>query len=126
MGGMIRLDAAVLILACLVFAPSAGAQPYTPPNAEWNQPVEPFRIAGNLYYVGASDVTSYAITTPEGIILIDTGFRETVPLIEASLKKLGLRFEDVRLVLAMHAHNDHVGGVADIKARTKARFLANP
>jgi len=126
MGGMFRLNAAVLILACLVFAPSARAQQYTPPNAEWNQPVEPFKIAGNLYYVGASDVTSYAITTPDGIILIDTGFRETVPLIEANLKKLGFRFEDIRLVLIMHAHNDHAGGVADIKARTKARFLSSP
>jgi metallo-beta-lactamase class B len=131
MCGMVhRLGAAVLVVVCLVFAPvfalGARAQQYTPPNAEWNQPVEPFRIAGNLYYVGALEVASYAITTPDGIILIDTGFRETVPIIEANLKKLGFRLDDVRLLLTMHAHNDHVGGVADIKARTKARFLSSP
>jgi metallo-beta-lactamase class B len=125
----VRAAAILLVISCvssLAFAPSALAQPYTPPVAEWNQPVEPFRIIGNLYYVGASDVVSYAITTPDGIILIDTGFRETVPIIEANLKKLGFRFDDVRLVLTMHAHYDHVGGVAEIKSRTKARFLASP
>ncbi len=116
-----------LILAAIVLsAHIAAAQQYTPANAEWNQPVEPFRIIGNLYYVGASDVTSYAIVTPDGIILIDTGFRETVPLIKANLEKLGFHFEDIRFILTLHAHYDHVGGIAEIKTRTKARFLASP
>jgi len=66
------------------------------------------------------------VTTPDGLILIDTGFKETVPLIDASIKKLGFRIEDVKLLLEMHAHYDHVAGIADVKARTKARFLANP
>ena len=99
---------------------------YTPANQKWNQPIEPFRIVGNLYYVGASDVSSFLITTPEGHILIDSGFRETVPIIEANIKKLGLRMEDVHLLLISHGHYDHVGGIAEIKARTKARLLANP
>src|SRR5262249_31490781 len=77
-------------------------------------------------YVGANDIASYAIVTSQGIILIDTGFRETVPLIDANLKKLGFTLADVRVILSMHAHYDHVGGVADIKARTKARFLSSP
>lgn len=127
---MLRHRAAALgIFACLlVSVPASGlAQTaYTPANPEWNQPVEPFKIVGNLYYVGASDVASYAIATPDGIILIDTGFRETVPLIEANLKKLGFSLSNVRLLLAMHAHNDHVGGIAEIRTRTKARFLASP
>ena len=55
-----------------------------------NKPVEPFKIIGNIYYVGASDVTSYLITTPQGHILIDAGFEETVPQIKANVKKLGL------------------------------------
>ena len=58
-----------------------------PTSRSWNQPVEPYRIAGNLYYVGASDVTSYLITTPEGHILLDGGFAETAPLIEASVSR---------------------------------------
>src|SRR5689334_17529167 len=75
-GGMLHA-----VLAIVFFA----TQQITPARAEWNQPVEPFKIIGNLYYVGASDVTSYAIVTPDGIILIDTGFRETVPLIKANI-----------------------------------------
>jgi metallo-beta-lactamase class B len=112
--------------ASLLVATPIGAQQSTPATAEWNQPVEPFKIIGNLYYVGASDVTSYAIATPQGIILIDTGFRETVPLIKASLEKLGFKLDDVRLLLTLHAHYDHVGGLAEIKALSHARFYASP
>lgn len=95
-------------------------------SAAWNRPIEPFRIVGNLYYVGASDVSAYLLTTPEGHILIDSGLAETVPLIEANLKKLGFQLEDIRLLLISHGHFDHVGGMAELKARTKARLLANP
>src|ERR1700755_3447887 len=82
---------------------------YTPAVPEWNQPVEPFKIAGNVYYVGASDVTSYLIATPRGLILIDSGFRETVPLIEKNIIKLGFKVEDVKIVVNSHAHYDHAG-----------------
>jgi metallo-beta-lactamase class B len=114
------------IAAILLCAGSLLRAQYHPPNAAWNRPVAPFRIAGNLYYVGASDVSAYLLTTPQGHVLLDTGFRETVPLIDASLKKLGFRMEDIRLLLATHAHYDHTGGLAAIKARTKARFLSSP
>jgi metallo-beta-lactamase class B len=99
---------------------------YAPARAEWNRAVEPFRIIGNIYYVGASDVSSFLITTPKGHILIDTGFAETVPLIESNLRRLGFHINDIRVLLASHAHYDHAGGVAELKSRTKARFLANP
>jgi metallo-beta-lactamase class B len=81
---------------------------------------------GNVYYVGASDVSAFLITTPQGHILVDTGFTETVPLIVSGVQKLGFRMEDIRILLATHAHYDHAGGVAEVKARTKARFLVNP
>jgi len=118
---------AALILCCVCpgFARIAAAQ-YTPANAEWNAPIEPFRIVGNLYYVGAAGVSAYLISTPQGLILVDTGFRETVPIIEANLAKLGFHLGDIHLLLTLHAHYDHVGGVAEIKARTKARLLASP
>ena len=99
---------------------------YTPPNAAWNRPMEPFRIVGNIYYVGASDVSAFLITTPEGHILLDTGFLETAPLVESNVKKLGFRMDDIRLLLASHAHYDHAGGMAALKSRTKARLLINP
>jgi metallo-beta-lactamase class B len=98
---------------------------YTPAVSEWNQPVEPFRIAGNVYYVGASDVTSYLIRTPKGLILIDSGFRETVPLIQKSVEKLGFKMSDVKVILSSHAHYDHAGGIAELKRLTGGTFYAS-
>jgi metallo-beta-lactamase class B len=114
-----------LLLCTLIVSLPAAAQ-YAPANAKWNQPVPPFRIADNLYYVGAEGVASYLITTPAGDILIDTGFRETVPLVEASIRKLGFRVSDVRILLISHGHFDHAGGVAAMKAATHARLLVSP
>lgn len=96
-----------------------------PTSRSWNQPVEPFRIAGNLYYVGASDITSYLIATPEGHVLLDSGFEETVPLIRESLKKLGFKLEDVKILLNSHAHYDHAGGLATLKELTGAKLVAS-
>jgi metallo-beta-lactamase class B len=88
-----------------------------------NRPFPPFRIMGNIYYVGASDTAAYLITTPEGHILINSGFEATVPLIRDSVRKLGFRFEDIKVLLACHAHVDHAGGHADIKRQTGARIV---
>jgi metallo-beta-lactamase class B len=97
----------------------------TEEERSWNQPVEPFKIAGNIYYVGASDVTSYLIITPKGHILIDSGFIETVPLIRANIAKLGFKLEDVKIILNSHAHYDHAGGIAELRRLTGAKFLAS-
>lgn len=91
----------------------------------WNRPVEPFRIADNLYYVGASDIASYLIATPAGHILIDGGFVETAPQIEANIVKLGFKVTDVEILLNSHAHFDHAGGLAALKASTGAKLLAS-
>jgi metallo-beta-lactamase class B len=112
----------VVSLGSLGPAP-AGAQK-DPQSRSLNQPAEPFRILGNLYYVGASDVTSFLITTPEGNILLDGGFEETVPLIRENVKKLGFRMEDVKLLLNSHSHFDHAGGLADLKRITGAKLVA--
>jgi metallo-beta-lactamase class B len=112
----------VLLLSLL---PTLAAAQADETSRSWNQPVEPFRIAGNLYYVGASDVTSFLIATSEGHILIDGGFAETVPLIRDSVKKLGFRLEDVKILLNNHAHYDHSGGLADLKELTGAQMVAS-
>lgn len=90
----------------------------------WNTPVEPFRIAGELYYVGAANVTSLLIATPDGHILIDGGFQETAPLIHANVRKLGFRIQDVKAILSTHAHMDHAGGLAELKTLTRAKLYA--
>ncbi len=96
-----------------------------PTSRSWNQPVEPFRITGNLYYVGANEITSYLLASPEGHIVLDGGFVETAPLILANIRKLGFRPEDVKVLLSSHAHYDHAGGLAELKRVSGARFYAS-
>ena len=74
-------------------------------------PDEPFRIAGDLYYVGHTGVTAFLLTSPEGHILIDGGYPEHGPLIEESISKLGFDIGDVRILLNSHAHSDHAGSL---------------
>lgn len=78
-------------------------------------PDEPFRIAGNLYYVGATGVTAFLLTGPEGHVLIDGGYPETAPLIIASVTRLGFDIADVRVLLNSHAHFDHAGGLRELQ-----------
>jgi len=118
------LSSAGLLVVCLAALAGGAAQMADLP-AEWNQPIQPFRIIGNIYYVGASDITSYLITTPEGHILLDSGFAETVPLIRKSVSELGFRLADVKLLLNSHAHFDHAGGLASLKSLTRARLVAS-
>jgi imidazolonepropionase-like amidohydrolase/glyoxylase-like metal-dependent hydrolase (beta-lactamase superfamily II) len=106
------------------FATFAYAQK-DPVSRAWNAPVPPFRIAPNLYYVGAADITSYLITTPKGHIVLDGGFEETVPLIRGNIKRLGFKVEDVRILIGSHAHYDHAGGLAELKRETGAQFISS-
>lgn len=99
------------------------AQDYTPANPEWNQPVEPVKLAANLYYVGASDVSSFLFTSDQGHVLLDSGFRETVPLIKANVEKLGFRMRDIKYLLVTQAHFDHAAGIAELKRLTGAKLL---
>jgi metallo-beta-lactamase class B len=85
---------------------------------------EPFpghAILGDVYYVGSKALASYLITTPEGHVLINSGFEETVPLIRASIESLGFKIQDVKILLASHAHSDHVAGHALMKELTGAK-----
>lgn len=112
------------LIVALVTCSSVLAQD-DPVWRSWNQPVAPFRIAGNIYYVGANEITSYLITTPMGHILLDGGFKETAPMILANIEKLGFRPKDVRILLSSHAHFDHAGGLAELKRATGAKFYAS-
>lgn len=95
------------------------------PARAWDDPVEPFRIAGNLYYVGAWDLASFLLTSPQGHILIDGGSERMAPQILANIAKLGFRAEDVRLLLNTHAHADHAGGLEALRRATGARLLVS-
>src|SRR5262249_23058007 len=80
--------------------------------ADWNAPQEPFRVFGNTYYVGVAGLSSVLVASDKGLILLDGGLPQSAPLIDASIRKLGFRPEDLRLIVNSHAHFDHAGGIA--------------
>lgn len=92
-------------------------------NADWTTPIAPFRIAGNLYYVGSRDLASYLIVTPQGDILINSSLESSVPLIRSSVEQLGFKFQDVKILLISHAHSDHDAGSAAIKQQSGAQYM---
>ena len=94
------------------------------PNEAWKRPFPPHRIAGNLFYVGTEDLACFLITTPAGHILINTGLADSTPLIRASFQKLGFRLNDVKILLTMQAHFDHVGALSEIQKITGAKVFA--
>lgn len=108
----------MLLSACISIAQQDDAE-----RRAWNRPVKPFRVVENIYYVGADGVASYLITTPQGHILMDSGFAETVPRIQDSVNQLGFRLEDVRVLINSHAHFDHAGGFAQLKKLTGAKLM---
>jgi metallo-beta-lactamase class B len=93
-------------------------------HGPYSQPEESFRLVGNIYYVGAKNIASYLITTPQGHILVDTGTTEMTPVITANVEKLGFKLRDIKIMLSSHAHFDHIGGHAAMKKLTGARVMA--
>lgn len=116
------LRAALLLLAG---AAALSAQIRGKEQATWNEPFAPFQIIGNVYYVGASGVSSFLVTSPAGHILVDGGFRETAPQIERNVAALGFRMKDVQYLLGTHAHYDHAGGLAELKHASGAKMVAS-
>ena len=101
----------------------AAALSFGQQNAAWTQPFPPHQIAGNLYYVGSKDLASYLVSTPQGLILINSSLESSVPLIKESIEKLGFKFQDVKILLISHAHYDHCAGSAAIKKLTGAKYM---
>jgi metallo-beta-lactamase class B len=107
------------VLGALLIASLAHAQQ----NPDWTTPVAPFRIAGNLYYVGGKDLASYLIVTPEGEILINSSLDSSVPLIRTNVEQLGFKFKDIKVLLISHSHFDHDAGSAEILRATGAKYM---
>jgi len=93
--------------------------------AGWNAVQEPFRVFGNTYYVGVAGLSAVLVTSDKGLILLDGGLPQSAPLIDASIRKLGFRTEDVRLIVNSHAHYDHAGGIAALQRASGAIVAAS-
>jgi metallo-beta-lactamase class B len=92
-------------------------------SPDWTEPFPAFRVMGNVYYVGSRGLASYLITTSEGDILINSSLENSVPLIRASVEKLGFRFKDIKILLISHAHWDHCAGSARLIKLTGAKYM---
>lgn len=89
------------------------------------EPAEAFRIAGNFYYVGASDIAAFLITSDEGHVVLDGGYPSTAPMIMASIARLGFRIEDVKVLLNSEPHPDHAGGLGVLQQASGAELWAS-
>jgi metallo-beta-lactamase class B len=117
----------ISIIIFICFACSSTAQKITEPKVDsnWIKPYPPFRIAGNLYYVGTYELGCYLITTEKGNILINTGTAASATQIKKNIETLGLRFHDIKILLTSQAHYDHVGAMATIKKQTGAKLMVD-
>src|SRR3954471_14180882 len=108
-----------LATATLAFLPLvASAQP-----KGWNDPFPPYLVMDNVYYVGTKELASFLIVTPQGNILMNSNYESSVPIIRASVEQLGFKFSDIKILIAGHAHPDHVEGDAMVKELTGAQVV---
>jgi metallo-beta-lactamase class B len=106
-------------LSCFLVASAACAQG----NPDWHREHPGFRVASNLYYVGTADLAVYLIATPKGHILINSDFKQDLPIIKKNVKELGFAYEDIEIILISHAHGDHDEGIGVIARETGAKLM---
>ena len=115
------------LFLCLLFVlvtASAQTKQAKQGKTDWNAPFPAHKVIGNVYFVGSAELASFLITTPQGHILINSDFEATVPVIRASVEKLGFKFTDIKILLGSHAHGDHMEGDALVKELSGARVMA--
>lgn len=130
---MTHFPGATLALAIALLGTSpaaAAADPLTQPISgkwadQWNRPQPPVKIHGDTYYVGVAGLSSVLIRSDDGLILIDDALPQSVPLIEANIRRLGFKVEDIKYILNSHAHFDHAGGIAALQRDSGATVVAS-
>ncbi|MDQ6889595.1 MAG: subclass B3 metallo-beta-lactamase [Bacteroidota bacterium] len=118
------LSAAILLLTALSLQAQKVQEPKVT-NEEWLMSYQPFRIAGNLYYVGTYDLACYLITTTQGNILVNTGLASSSAQIKNNIENLGFNFADTKILLTTQAHYDHMGAMDAIKNKTGAQLMVD-
>lgn len=111
---MIQLSGAIALAAALTAAPSA-----------WSGAQEPYLIHGDTWYVGSKGLAAILVTSDSGHVLIDVPLEANVAMIEANVRALGFRVEDIRVILNSHAHFDHAGGIARLARDSGAEVRAS-
>ena len=123
---MITFIALILSLASLSNPqdPPSGSTSQRLDTSNWNDYEAPFRLAGPIHFVGTRHLAAFLIHTPQGHILIDGGMPSTAPIIEKSIRELGFKPDDIRILLTTQAHFDHVGSHAHFKKLSGAMVQA--
>jgi len=116
---MAKIIRFVIFMCLFSFAGRALAQE----APDWTNPFPPYRIIGNIYYVGSQGLAVYLVTTPQGNILINSNLEKSVPMIRGNIEKLGFHFSDTKILLISHAHIDHCAGSAAVKELTGAKYM---
>ena len=119
-----RLQKPILCLVILIATLQAQTKQAKQGKTDWNAPFPAHKVIGNIYFVGSAELASFLVTTPQGHILINSDFEATVPVIRASVEKLGFKFTDIKILLGSHAHGDHMEGDALVKELSGARVMA--
>ena len=125
---MLRLTVLLVLLFSFAQAPPFLADPPHRCDScdEWNKPREPFKVFGNTYFVGTDGLSSILIAGDNGLILLDGGLEQSAALIDANIRKLGFRTQDVRLIVNSHGHYDHAGGIAALQRASRSAVAASP
>ena len=93
---------------------------------EWNKPREPFKLFGNSYYVGTDGLSAILIVGDAGHVLLDGGLEQSAAVVDANIRKLGFKTEDIKLIVNSHGHYDHAGGIAALQRASGATVAASP
>ena len=121
---MKRVAIAVISLSLLVACGPRTLEPDEPKDcercADWNEPIDPFRIHGNTWYVGTDGLSSILIETDDGLVLADGGLAQSAPLIDANIRALGFDPLQIKAIIVSHPHYDHAGGVNALQRMTGA------
>lgn len=113
---LLLFASAVALYSLVMFSQAAA------PNG-WNDPFPAHKIMDNMYYVGTKELATFLFVTPQGNILMNSNYEASVPVIKANVEKLGFKFTDTKILIAGHAHPDHVEGDAMVKAMTGAQVV---
>jgi len=121
----------LIVLALLLSVSQAPVFKSDPPHScgacdEWNKPREPFKVFGNTYFVGTDGLSAMLIAGDAGLVLLDGGLEQSAALVDANIRKLGFKTEDVKLIVNSHGHFDHAGGIAALQRASGATVAASP
>ena len=111
-----------VLLLILITASLCAPVSFAEVPKDWTTPIDPFKIAGNLYYVGSRDLAAYLVVTPQGNILINSNLETSPPQIRHSVEQLGFKWTDTKILLSSQAHYDHVAGAAEVLRETHAKY----